>query len=134
MPTSIFYNHSRERISELAEMISRQGYNMVRFHFFDKYILASSRGAALKKVPEYKLPETSDSIVFDAKNLDTFFYFINELKKRGIYTNLDLMTSYVGYDNGEINSVDRRGLYNTKIQMFVNPMFRNNWKAGSQNL
>ena len=130
MPLFRLNDISHAEMTELAAAIARQGYNMVRLHFLDSFLLNSPNGANLKNVPRYRLPERAEEIKFDPERLDDFFFFIAELKKNGIYINLDLMSSYVGYDNGKLGGVNKTGDYNTKIQMFVNPMFRQNWRAG----
>ena len=126
-------NATRPEMAEYAAAIARQGYNMVRMHFLDSYLVRSSRGAALKnlkKARAYPLQETAEEIKFDPERLDDFFFFMAELKKNGIYLNLDLMSSFVGYDNGRLRELDKTGDYNTKVQLFINPSFRRNWKAG----
>ncbi|HEU0006213.1 MAG TPA: hypothetical protein VFS12_09510 [Terriglobia bacterium] len=62
-----------------AATLSRFGVNCVRLHFLD---LAAPRGL-IDKTRE-------DSREFDAEQLDRLDFFIAELKKRGIYINLNL--------------------------------------------
>lgn len=63
-----------------AATLARLGVNCVRLHFVDveapKGIIAAGRG---------------DTRGFDAEQLDRLDYFIAELKKRGIYSNLNLL-------------------------------------------
>lgn len=123
---------SKREIREYAAALARQGYNLVRFHFLDQMLQGSGRAPALKNpsAGEYVLPQAKEEIRFLPRSLDNFHYLVAELRKNGVYINLDAMTSYIGYDNGRNGARDKKGAFMTKIQMFVNPMFRRNWKAG----
>ena len=124
-------------IEEYAAAVARQGYNLVRFHFIDQVLQGTIRGPALKPDSQdsrYRLPEREDEIEFDPAALDRFDYLIAQLRKNGVYINMDAMTTYVGYDGGEHGTPDTRAPYTTKVQMFVNPMFRRNWVAGVSKL
>jgi len=122
---------SKEDIENYAILAARQGYNMVRFHFLDQILQNTMRCPALKNPQgRYPLPETAEAIEFDPAILDKFDYLVYQLKKHGIYLNMDAMTTYIGYDNGQNGTPSSKGSYTTKVQMFINPMFRNNWKAG----
>jgi len=133
IPPMDFTIWSDQDIADYATAVARQGYNMVRFHFFDNFINGDYRSAALKRKPvvaqRYILPEKPEDIIFDAHMLDRFHLLLAELKKRGIYWNLDLMTSFVGYGNNQGQDAPKAKGFNTKVQMFVNPNFRANWKA-----
>ena len=132
-PPPEFTLWSEQDIADYASAVARQGYNMVRFHFFDILINGDYRSAALKRKPttseRYTLPERPEDIIFDPLTLDRFQLLLSELKKQGIYWNLDLMSSFVGYGNNQGQSAPKQGSYNTKVQMFTNPNFRANWKA-----
>ncbi|AHF94736.1 hypothetical protein OPIT5_24390 [Opitutaceae bacterium TAV5] len=132
-PRYEFPNLTDEQIAAFADAIARQGYNMVRFHFLDNFINANNKAAALKKPPSrYVLPENPDEIRWDPKALDRTHRFFAELKKRGIYWNLDFMTSFVGYTNGAVlqqTGAVTRNPFNTKVQLYVNANFRANWRA-----
>lgn len=127
----------KKEIEEYAAAVARQGYNLVRLHFIDQVLQCTSRGAALKAAgttERYRLPETEEQIHFDPVALDRFDYLIAQLRRNGVYVNLDAMTSYIGYDGGKLSNPVRTGGYSTKVQMFVNPMFRKNWAAGVSRL
>lgn len=70
---------SREDAPVVAAHLARFGINCVRFHFLDSGWSASLfvRGR-------------DDTRELDPKQLDTLDYFVAELKKRGIYTDLNL--------------------------------------------
>jgi hypothetical protein len=120
-----------EDMQEYADAVVRQGYNMVRFHIFDEFLCGSEMGPQLKAraVARYTLPETPEAIRFVPQALDRFYSLLAALKKRGVYWNIDLMTSYIGYSNRQRPYVQHMKGFNTKVQMFTNPNFRANWKA-----
>jgi len=70
---------SREDAPVVVAHLARFGINCVRFHFLD------ANGAM-----SLFLRGRDDTRELDPKQLDTLDYFIAELKKRGIYTNLNL--------------------------------------------
>jgi len=70
---------SKQSASLVAARLARLGVNGVRFHFFDRTapcgIIDSTR---------------DDTRALDAEQLDRLDFLVAELKKRGIYTNLNL--------------------------------------------
>ncbi|MHC4726014.1 MAG: hypothetical protein ACYS17_02205 [Planctomycetota bacterium] len=70
---------SKEDASTVAEHLSRFGINCVRFHFLD-----SNWSASLF------IKSRDDTRALDPQQLDRLDYFIAELKKRGVYTNINL--------------------------------------------
>ena len=70
---------SRADAPVVAAHLARFGINCVRFHFLD------SNGS-----PGLFVRGRDDTRQLDPKQLDTLDYFVAELKKRGIYTNLNL--------------------------------------------
>ncbi|PAW77017.1 MAG: hypothetical protein B9S32_13010 [Verrucomicrobia bacterium Tous-C9LFEB] len=136
MPPAGFRLWEDKDVEEYAAAVARQGYNLVRFHFFDNLISGNWKAASLKtdKMNRYVLPEKPEEITFDALALDRFHLLLSELKKRGVYWNLDFMTSFVGFSNGQVREASKQGGYNTKAQMYVNPNFRANWKAATTRL
>jgi hypothetical protein len=70
---------SREDAPIVAEHLSRFGINCVRFHFLD-----SNWSSSLF------VKGRDDTRALDPQQLDRLDYFISELKKRGIYTNINL--------------------------------------------
>jgi hypothetical protein len=69
----------KEETAMWADTLARFGVNMVRLHFID---LNAPRGIID--------PSRDDSRHFDAEQLDRLDFLIAELKKRGIYVNLNL--------------------------------------------
>lgn len=129
-----FYTH--EELDEFADAIVRQGYNMIRFHYLDEMLSGTKRAAYLKDPAKQSapLPKTSGEIQFEPGVLDRFWYFVDACGKRGVYLNLDLMSSFTGYDNGRTPLVSQDGERTTKMQLFVNEDYRRNWKAGAKRL
>jgi len=70
---------SKQDAPVVAEHLARFGINCVRFHFLD------SNGSASVFVRG-----RDDTRALDAQQLDRWDYFVAELKKRGIYTNINL--------------------------------------------
>lgn len=70
---------SREDAPVVAEHLARFGINCVRFHFLDSNWSASVFAEG-----------RDDTRALDARQLDKWDYFVAELKKRGIYTNINL--------------------------------------------
>ncbi|MEK7751090.1 MAG: hypothetical protein AAB654_04180, partial [Acidobacteriota bacterium] len=70
---------AREDAPRVAAHLARFGVNCVRFHFLDnpapRGLIDASR---------------DDTRAFDAAQLDRFDFFVAELKKHGIYTNINL--------------------------------------------
>ena len=74
--TSVF--QPKERINRVIEVLARAGINLVRFHHLDDVdgLFDRSRG---------------DTRHLASAKLESLDYWISELKKRGIYTYLDLL-------------------------------------------
>lgn len=70
---------SKEDASTVADHLARFGINCVRFHFLD-----SNWSSSLF------VKGRDDTRTLDPQQLDLLDYFITELKKRGIYTNINL--------------------------------------------
>lgn len=72
---------SKENARFAAENLAAQGYNCIRFHHTD----ADWTNCFLKKSPSGKW-------IINNEQLDAFDYFFAELKKVGIYSNINLLT------------------------------------------
>jgi len=70
---------SKEDAPKVAEHLARFGINCVRFHFLDSNWSAS-----------VFVKGRDDTRALDEQQLDRWDYFVAELKKRGIYTNINL--------------------------------------------
>ena len=70
---------TRQDAPIVADHLARFGINCVRFHFLD-----SNWSASLF------IKDRDDTRALDPEQLDRLDYFISEMKKRGIYTNINL--------------------------------------------
>ena len=131
-----FNTYSKQELDEFADAIVRQGYNMIRFHYLDDMISGTKRGLFLKDWENTKLdlPQTAEEVQFKADIMDRFLYFIDACGKRGIYLNLDLMSSFAGYNNGTVPLWKANRDTTVKMQFFTNEKVRNNWIAGVRKL
>ena len=104
----------KRRIREFAEEIRRNGYNMVRLHFFNTAMMGSAR----------------QDLEFDPVFFDRFDYMVHSFKENGIYLNWDVWTSAPGFQAGNhwANRVgDKRHYF---YYLYVDPKVRNMWKEG----
>ena len=74
---------SHENAEKIAKRLAKFGVNLVRFHHMDNHFGGNS-------LINYA---GGDSRTLDTTNLEKLDYFINELKKNGIYINLNLINS-----------------------------------------
>jgi len=109
------------RLEDYAEAIRRQGYNVVRINFLDTDLSGAKWGEpaptpeALAAFDELAAAGTPP---FRADRLDQFERFVAALKKRGIYINLDAMTSWVGYYPVDPWSPAQAGVTNMGANLF----------------
>ncbi len=123
---------NKPEIDEYVAAAARQGYNMVRLHYLDRCLMQGNPANIVhfKTPPPFRLPQTPEEITFDAATLDRFHYLVSRFKAHGIYLNLDAMSSYTGYSGVAFAPGGGRGNENTKVRMFVDPLYRQNWIAG----
>lgn len=76
---------SHEQAEFYAQVLANQGYNCIRFHHTD----AAWTNCFLKYTYNEKGISSAE---INKERLDDFDYFFNELKKRGIYSNINLLT------------------------------------------
>ena len=107
---------THEKIKLYAQQLRRAGYNMVRIHYLDDFLL-------------YQAKTDFD---FNPKVLDMFDYMVYEFGKNGIYINLDCMSNRLGYSKG-VRTGSRKnpptpGFY--KRDILFSKEIRENWKTG----
>ena len=105
----------KDEAARWAQIMARHGINCVRFHFLDLPTRSAAEEAALdpernkaeaegqrfKTRPAGLIDSTKPTTEeFDADALDRLDYFVNELKKVGIYSNLNLNVGR-GYKPGD---------------------------------
>lgn len=98
---------------KLAGRIAACGYNAVRFHHFDGFLVK----------PDATRPE------IDPAMLDRMHFLFAELKKRGIYLTLDLYTMRTGGFSRPF-----KGMFEVKTQMMFDPELRKNLVEFARNL
>ncbi len=107
----------KSQAGPLADNLARMGYNAVRLHHIDIVLTNST---------------DSNSTTLDPALLDRLNYFVNELKKRGIYVSLDLHSLRKPRANevmaGEVSEYDYKAL------LLVSNTARQNLLAYSSNL
>ncbi|MDR0932250.1 MAG: hypothetical protein LBM70_04420 [Victivallales bacterium] len=89
----------------LADWIASCGYNAVRFHHFDFYLVK---------------PDSTNAAI-DPVQLDRMHYLFAALKKRGIYITLDLYTARKTGFAGKYKS-----MFEVKTKMMFDPAMRKN--------
>lgn len=115
-------------VDRFTDAIVRRGYNMVRFHFVDMFLIGYRiHNRPHKKLSEVKIPQTPTEMDLDPHNLDIFDYLIASFKKRGIYINLDLMSSRAGYTLAYPSEIPHEKSFKTGL--FTKPVYRKHWKA-----
>lgn len=75
------FPQSHKEAESFAQMLANQGYNCIRFHHTD-----ATWTNCFLKYDEY------GNCFYSEQGLDNFDYFFAELKKRGIYANINLLT------------------------------------------
>jgi len=118
---------SKEEIADWAEAVKLQGYNMVRLHFTDVWLLKQDNWPPVRKVDQ--VATDPDAIIFDPERVDKLDFLMSELKKRGIYFYMDLMTSYIGFHNADVYAIGTEDPYNQYL--LVSAEHRQNYKAGA---
>ena len=89
---------ARENAPIVADHLARHGINCVRVHHFDRHAPRGLFDAT-----------TGDTRHFDAEMLDRFDFWVAELKKRGIYINLNLNVSRQFQEGDGVKDADKIG-------------------------
>ena len=87
----------KEEATMWAREMARFGINGVRFHFLDKPVVNSEEG---RRHPSGLIAAGDNSLEFDSVQLDRLDFFVAELKKNGIYSNLNLNVGRI-YQKGD---------------------------------
>lgn len=81
---------TKKQAEEMAERIAFFGFNAVRLHHMDRF---EPRGIFKDITPAYKNKQLKETGHLSEKQLDKLDYLIYQLKKRGIYVNVNLLVS-----------------------------------------
>ena len=105
--------------SRLADIFARIGYNAVRLHHIDMVLM--------KKTPK-------NSLVFDKEKVRSLDHMIFELKKRGLYINIDLFSARK-MAPGEFPDLPKLShAYDYKLAAMLHPAVNANLKAYAREL
>lgn len=109
--SGFFPDHKTSEI--YAEQLQRHGYNLIRFHYVDATLMHLVR----------------NDYAYNGTQLDNFYYLLNELKKRGIYWMIDMMSSENGSigDNNSNRFVAHQDL-KFRVQLAADSEAQNAWK------
>lgn len=106
-----------EHAERLAERLARLGLNIVRIHYIDTW----AYGSNFMKAPMaalYKADPTSNCIVDEAQR-ERFEYLVAQLKKRGIYLNMNL---HVAHELDERDGFPKTPWANRGVDFFYAPL------------
>lgn len=109
---------TKAKIEEFSDLLVRGGYNMMRMHFLDSVLMT-------RQEKDYQ---------FNPQYLDMFDYMIFCFKQRGIYLNLDAMSSQIGYSHGYSWFLKPGDTRNFKLDIHFKPEVRENWRRGLETL
>lgn len=109
-------------IEHFADAVAASGYNLVRIHFLDRFLL----GWKVHHKPVFnpaEMPLDKNKIEFDPENYDRFEYLVYCFKQRGVYYNIDLMSADSGYT--VCGSSDKKDSF--KSHLFFHENYRQHW-------
>ena len=116
---SQMFQFDHKMVEELVDETARNGYNMIRPHFLDSALMLRQK----------------EPLAFNEKILDNFDYMVHLCRQRGIYIMFDAMTSWLGYNPGDIWSKKSRDwLISYKWRIAIDPDVRENWSKGVEKI
>lgn len=107
----------RSEVKAYVEQVRRQGYNMIRPHFLDGYLMGNAKKA----------------LEFDPHALKMFQYMVKCMKDNGIYMYFDAATSWGLYQPGN-TWTKHRGKTHYKALLYTNEEARQHYYAGVKKL
>lgn len=114
----------KTQADKVAERLARSGYNTVRIHHYDEYLVRDSISAG------------KNSWELDPVMLDKLDYLFHAMKTRGLYVNIDLFSGR-NFSQAEADAlgVDRSTLNNNyKALVHLNDTAFESWKKFARNL
>lgn len=115
MPQMVFlHTLTPEKIERFADQVARGGYNIYRTQFLDYALMHLS----------------TEDHVFNPKHLDAWDRFAAALKKRGIYLQLDLTTSWASFYATPNHWNHDAHAKRLRSRMYYDPAAREHWKKG----
>ena len=105
----------RAAVTAAAENLARQGYNGLRIHGVENWLMAGIDGAA----------------IFNPARLDLFDFFLSELKRVGIFWVFNVQSYNLFLDmDGATNRFTYTEASSAKPRMYTEANIRANWTAG----
>ena len=106
-----------ENAERLAERLSRLGLNIVRVHYIDTW----AYGSNFMKAPMAALfrKDPKSNCIVDEAQRERFEYLVAQLKKRGIYLNMNL---HVAHELDERDGIPRTPWANRGPDFFYGPL------------
>ena len=120
-PTERTIPADKKKIEAFADALMAQGYNMIRFHGINGFLMSRGRW-------DGKLYDDPATIPFLPEHEDSFHYLLYCLKQRGIYVYLDLATFSSGWTTADIWGGGPKGFGVGLIA--GNEAYRANYRAG----
>ncbi|HAI11353.1 MAG TPA: hypothetical protein DCM28_06580 [Phycisphaerales bacterium] len=116
LPMFEFEPQDDAQVIAFAEEIQRAGYMAVRPHWLDLYLMIDAPA----------------DFVFNPKRIALFDLFTFELKKRGIYLILDVVSASTMYKSIDhpFNNPHRKTM--NKLQMYYDSEYQQHWKQGAR--
>jgi len=118
-PDSLFAPIPSDRalVARAAANLAKQGYNAIRLHGLENWLMAGVTGAA----------------TFDAARLDLLDYFLSQLKVNGVYWVLSIASYNLFLDMaGATNRFTFTEASSCKPRIYTELNIRQNWRAGVQ--
>ena len=115
MPT--FTYKTPQEITAFAQQIAMAGYNVVRPHFLDGFLMLN----------------TKNDFEFNPENMKIFDLFVSELSKRGVYIYLDATTSWSMYKAMNLWTPKAKKQH-LKVRSYFEPEAQEHWKKGVKKL
>ncbi len=114
-------------IERFAGAVERRGYNMVRIHIPETFLIGWDASIEARKwtLDQVKIPQTVTELekALDMGNLDRLDRIIAEFKKRGIYVTIDL----AGRDMISLSRASPTQ-ESFKARLYTDAKFRSHWK------
>jgi len=107
---------SKEQAEFMADRLAFFGFNAVRLHHMDFYF--EPEGIFKDIAPAFKHPHLKETGHLSEKQLDKLDYLIFQLKKRGIYMNMNLLVSRHFTEADGVIDAEELGMAAKPISMF----------------
>ncbi len=125
-----FPTSNPENIDAWADTIARQGYNMVRLHFYDQFVANQrkwwGKTLSVQGQQDFDRDVAAGKPFLDPASTDMMDRFVAALKKRGVYLYFDAMSSWAGCYPANC-WYSGNGVENMKARLYHDPVARQHW-------